>query len=106
MFQPHCIAPSALSDEQKRDGTLHYEQYTDASRTGTYTFVAAVHDYSRYDAMRIKLNIVDGQPFQITNVISPSRSLESYGIGRTYKIYWDTCADLYGKNSKVRVLLF
>ena len=105
MFQPHCIAPSALSDEQKRDGTLHYEQYTDASRTGTYTFVAAVHDYSRYDAMRIKLNIVDGQPFQITNVISPSRSLESYGIGRTYKIYWDTCADLYGKNSKVRVLL-
>ena len=105
MFQPHCIAPSALTDEQKHDGTLHYEQYTDASRTGSYTFVAAVHDHSRYDAMRIKLNIVDGQPFQITNVVSPSRSLESYGIGRTYKIYWDTSADLYGKDSKVRILL-
>lgn len=105
MFVPHCIAPDALSEVEKKDGTMHFEQYSDASETGSYTFLAAVRNNSRYDAMRIKLNIVDGEPFQITSVVSPSRSLESYGIGRTYTIRWNNCAGLYGKDSKVRILL-
>lgn len=105
MFVPHCIAPMSLTDAQKKDGSLHYEQYTDASEVGSYTFLAAVHDHSRYDAMRIKLNIVNGDPFQITSVVTPKGALDSYGIGRTYKVYWNSCVGIYGKGSKVRILL-
>ena len=105
MFKPQFIDPALLSESERKDGQNHYEQYTDDSRLGTYTFLAAVHDYSRYDAMRVKLNIVDGDAFKISNVNFAHRLNSNYYAGRDVKISWNPCTDLYGKDSKVRILL-
>ena len=67
MYQPHYLNPSSLSQEQISQQNF-VETGSDASATGSYTFLAAVHDNSRYDAMRVKLNIVEGNPFQINSV--------------------------------------
>lgn len=64
--------------------------------------MAAVHDQSRYDAMRIKVNVVEGEPFQITNV--KMTNLPNYSLGREINFTWNPCTQLYGKDSKVRIL--
>lgn len=67
IFRPHCNAPTASTTTSN-----YLEEYSDYSNVGTYTFMAAVHDKSQYDAMRIKVNVVDGEPFQIKNVAMTS----------------------------------
>ncbi len=104
MYQPHYLNPSSLSQEQISQ-QIFVETGSDASATGSYTFLAAVHDNSRYDAMHIKLNIVEGNAFQISNVKFAHRTLESRGIGRDMTVTWEPCKQLYGKDSKVRILL-
>lgn len=101
MFQPRGIDPAALTPEEKSQGTTKYEMFSDYSRTGRYTFLAAVRDHSRYDAMRVKLNIVSGTPFQITSI----SNISDRTIGRDVHIQWTPCTELYGQDSKVRVLL-
>lgn len=103
MYQPHYLNPSSLSQEQISQQNF-VETGSDASATGSYTFLAAVHDNSRYDAMRVKLNIVEGNPFQINSVAFQKNSYE-YSIGRDITITWEPCQQLYGKDSKVRILL-
>ena len=105
MFQPRFVDPSILQGSERTDGQNHYEQYSDASRVGSYTFLAAVRDYSRYDAMRVKLNIVDGEPFKINYVEFPRTTNNNYYPGREVKITWTPCTDIYGTDSKVRILL-
>ena len=107
------VAPYA-TDEQGSDPVLDRSriksEYTitkgsdfpDYSNVGTYTFMAAVHDQSRYDAMRIKVNVVEGEPFQITNV--KMTNLPNYSLGREITFTWNPCTQLYGKDSKVRIL--
>lgn len=104
MFQPRFVDPAILTESEKTDGQNHYEQYSDASSVGSYTFLAAVRDHSRYDAMRVKLNIVDGEAFRIKTV-KFENSNSRYYPGRKVTITWTPCTDLYGTDSKVRILL-
>lgn len=104
MYQPHYLNPSSLSQEQISQQNF-VETGSDASATGSYTFLAAVHDNSRYDAMHIKLNIVEGNPFQISNVKFASSTSYDKSIGRDLSVTWEPCQQLYGKDSKVRILL-
>ena len=97
IFRPHCNAPSPATTADN-----YIEDYSDYSNVGAYTFMAAVHDQSRYDAMRIKVNVVEGEPFQITNV--KMTNLPSYSLGREITFTWNPCTQLYGKDSKVRIL--
>lgn len=103
MFQPHFVDPRSLSESQKSSGN-YLEEYSDASRTGSYTFLAAVRNQSNYDAMKIKLNIVEGSPFQITDVKFYRNSYDK-SMGREITIMWTDNHELYGKDSKVRILL-
>ncbi len=104
MYQPHYLNPSSLSQEQITQQDF-IESASEASATGSYTFLAAVHDNSRYDAMHIKLNIVEGNPFQISNVKFASSTSYDKSIGRDLSVTWEPCKQLYGKDSKVRILL-
>ena len=104
MYQPHYLNPSSLSQDQISQQNF-VETGSDASATGSYTFLAAVHDNSRYDAMRVKLNIVDGNPFKISNVKFASWTSYDKSIGRDLSVTWEPCQQLYGKDSKVRILL-
>lgn len=97
IFRPHCNAPSPATTADN-----YIEDYSDYSNVGAYTFMAAVHDQSRYDAMRIKVNVVEGEPFQITNV--KMTNLPNYSLGREINFTWNPCTQLYGKDSKVRIL--
>ena len=97
IFRPHCNAPSPATTADN-----YIEDYSDYSNVGAYTFMAAVHDQSRYDAMRIKVNVVEGEPFQITNV--KMTNLPNYSLGREITFTWNPCTQLYGKDSKVRIL--
>lgn len=99
VFRSHCIDPSTITNT-----TNYIEPNSDYSATGTYTFMAAVHDYSRYDAMRIKVNVVDGLPFQINGVQLASTTQNNYGLGREVKMSWNPCKEIYGSDSKVRIL--
>lgn len=103
MFQPRFVNPRSLSQEQISAQNF-LEEYSDASRTGSYTFLAAVRSQSSYDAMKIKLNIVEGAPFQIDNVEFVRNSYDR-SIGRDITISWTGNQELYGKDSKVRILL-
>lgn len=98
VFRPHCINPSAITNT-----TNYVEAYSDYSELGSYTFMAAVHDKSRYDAMPIKVNVVEGSPFQISNVKMVSSTQNNYSLGRQITIYWEPCKQLYGTDSKVRI---
>lgn len=103
MFQPRFVNPRSLSQEQISAQNF-LEEYSDASRTGSYTFLAAVRSQSSYDATKIKLNIVEGTPFQIDNVEFVRNSYDR-SIGRDITISWTGNQELYGKDSKVRILL-
>lgn len=104
-FAPRCVDPATLTSDMKNDGTTHYELHSDASAPGVYTFLAAVRDHSRWDAMRVRLHIVAGKPFAITSLSAPSSTNDSYGLGRTYTVAWNPCTDIFGSDSKVRILL-
>ncbi len=99
IFRPHCINPSTITNT-----TNYVESYSDYSELGAYTFMAAVHDKSRYDAMPIKVNVVAGEPFQINNVKLQSNTKNDYSLGRQITIYWNPCTQIYGTDSKVRIL--
>ena len=103
MFQPHFVDPRSLSEEQISAQNF-LEEYSDASRTGSYTFLAAVRNQSNYDAMKIKLNIVEGSPMQITDVKFVRNSYDK-SMGREITILWTGNQELYGKDSKARILL-
>ena len=98
IFRPHCINPSVITNT-----TNYVEAYSDYSELGSYTFMAAVHDKSRYDAMPIKVNVVAGNPFQIKNIKMVSSTMNDYSLGRQITIYWEPSKQIYGTDSKVRI---
>ena len=96
MFQPYYN--EGKNYEGKTDALL--ESYSDAFRPGRYTFLLAAADGARYDMEKVELNIVEGKPFQFKNTIP----MDIY-YGRPLNLEWEPCTELYGKNSKVRILL-
>lgn len=98
VFRPHYLAPSSTTTNDNCT-----EEYSNYSETGAYTFMAAVRDNSRYDAMPIKVNVVDGTPFQLTSVNLVSRTNNNYSLGRQMTFTWNPCKEIYGSDSKVRI---
>lgn len=105
MFQAEYLNPYGLSPATRQDSRTHIEEYSNASRPGIYTFVAAANYNSRYDAMSIKLNIVEGETFEITDVKGAHTYNYGRWAGRDMTITWRPCRELYGADSKVRILL-
>ncbi len=105
MFQPEYKDPGTLSPTEKSNASLHLEEHSDASRPGIYTFAAAVNNDARYDGMLVKLNIIQGTPFEIVNVQGANQTFYGRWAGRDMTITWNPCRELYGADSKVRILL-
>lgn len=97
-FEPVYVDPVNVK------GNVTTEPFSGDSRTGIYTFLGAVRNHSRYDSRPIRLRIVEGEPFKITEVkVEGNRYNKS--IGRTCTLNWNPCTELYGKNSRVRISL-
>ena len=103
---------------RKNRGTNEWEKvkykFTDENETGVFTFWLGVCDgkvgaYKNgkphvplYDVYETKVNIVGGTPFRITNVSKSSANKFKYGKETT--IFWDVDKNIFGEDSKVRIL--
>ena len=97
-FEPLYVDPKDV-----RDNVLT-EPYSADSRTGDYTLLAAVRSHSRYDSKRIRLHIVEGAPFKILSLQVPDNRYDR-APGRPCTLIWEPCTQVYGKHSRVRILL-
>ena len=89
-------------------------KFTNKDETGEFTFWLGVCDgkvgaYKNgkphvplYDVYETKVNIVGGTPFKITNVSKSSANKFKYGKETT--IFWDVDKNIFGEDSKVRIL--
>ena len=89
-------------------------KFTEPGETGEFTFWLGVCDgkvgaYKNgkphvplYDVYETKVNIVGGTPFRITNVSKSSANKFKYGKETT--IFWDVDKNIFGEDSKVRIL--
>lgn len=96
MFQPHFNR----STGQNENFQPRPEKYTDNFSKGRYTFLLSANNKGRYDVVTAKLNIVEGASFKIKSNIG----MDQY-FGRPLNLVWEPCTQLYGKDSKVRILL-
>lgn len=95
MFRPYYEQPDA--------GATQIEPIngSDNFKPGRYTFALAAVDTAAYDMVTTQLTIVEGTPFKITS--STSRAASQ--CGKAIHLTWNPCTELYGKDSKVRILL-
>ena len=89
-------------------------KFTKPTETGEFTFWLGVCDgkvgaYKNgkphvplYDVYETKVNIVGGTPFRITNVSKSSANKFKYGKETT--IFWDVDKNIFGEDSKVRIV--
>jgi len=101
---------------KNKDGDLEPVDYkfTAPYETGVFTFWLGVCDgkigaykdgkphVALYDVYETKVNIVGGTPFRITNITKSSAGRFKYGKETT--IYWDVDKNVFGNDSKVRIL--
>ena len=99
MFQPYYENPTLVA----ADAQSLYIPFSDASRTGLFTFAAAVHQKSLYDSRKIRLLIIKGEPFS-AGITSPTNS-QLYRWGSKLSVSWTPQTDVYGPNSRVRISL-
>ena len=97
-FEPLYVDPKDVRDD------VLTEPYSADSRTGDYTLLAAVRSHSRYDSKRIRLHIVEGAPFKILSLQMPDNRYDR-APGRPCTLIWEPCTQVYGKHSRVRILL-
>lgn len=89
-------------------------KFTGENETGEFTFWLGVCDgkvgaYKNgkphvplYDVYETKVNIVGGTPFKITTISKSSANKFKYGKETT--IFWDVDKNIFGEDSKVRIL--
>ncbi len=101
MFHKRWVDPRTLSV------TASESQYVEAnsgdSRVGKFRFALAAHNHSIYDSEFCDIRIVAGEPFT-ANITSPT-NLTLFRPGRALTITWTPQTDIYGDNSRVRILL-
>ena len=81
---------------------------------GTFTFWLAAADHNRadrnhvvkYDVEEVKVKITEGKPFQIQNFDNGSwEQNRTYNGGQLLTLHWQVDENIFGKDSKVRILL-
>ena len=103
---------------KKNGGTNEWKpvdyKFTKPGETGEFTFWLGVCDgkvgaYKNgkphvplYDVYETKVNIVGGTPFRITN-ITKSRA-DRFKYGKETTIFWNVDKNIFGEDSKVRIL--
>ena len=81
---------------------------------GIFTFWLAAADHNRadrnhvvkYDVEEVKVKIAEGKPFQIQNFDNGSwERNRTYNGGQLLTLHWQVDENIFGKDSKVRILL-
>ena len=81
---------------------------------GTFTFWLAAADHNRadrnhvvkYDVEEVKVKIAEGKPFEIQNFDNGSwEQNRTYKGGQMLTLHWQVDKKIFGKDSKVRILL-
>ena len=81
---------------------------------GVFTFWLAAADHNRadrnhvvkYDVEEVKVKIAEGKPFQIQNFDNGSwEQNRTYNGGQLLTLHWQVDENIFGKDSKVRILL-
>ena len=81
---------------------------------GTFTFWLAAADHNRadrnhvvkYDVEEVKVKIAEGKPFEIQNFDNGSwEQNRTYNGGQMLTLHWQVDENIFGKDSKVRILL-
>jgi len=81
---------------------------------GTFTFWLAAADHNRadrnhvvkYDVEEVKVKIAEGKPFQIQDFDNGSwEQNRTYNGGQLLTLHWQVDENIFGKDSKVRILL-
>ena len=104
---------------KKNGGTNEWEKvkykFTDENETGVFTFWLGVCDgkvgaYKNgkphvplYDVYETKVNIVGGTPFKISS-LTGSNNIGRYTRGKDITINWTVDKNIFGEDSKVRIL--
>ena len=81
---------------------------------GTFTFWLAAADHNKadrnhvvkYDVEEVKVKIAEGKPFEIQNFDNGSwEQNRTYNGGQLLTLHWQVDENIFGKDSKVRILL-
>ena len=81
---------------------------------GVFTFWLAAADHNRadrnhvvkYDVEEVKVKIAEGKPFEIQNFDNGSwEQNRTYNGGQLLTLHWQVDENIFGKDSKVRILL-
>lgn len=83
------------------------EEFTNRFYKGVYTYLlSAQNKQGHHDSHKVKLRIVEGEPFKITEFTGPDASSHKAIAGETkLALKWQTSSEIYGSSSKVRILL-
>lgn len=78
--------------------------YSDAFRTGVYTYVLSASNKGQHDNYITRLHIVDGEAFRVTQVTGIDPKTNKAIAGGEVSVSWQPAHQLY-RHHKVRILL-
>lgn len=103
-FQPYYINATWNSREQRMEEQLL--EYSNQYKIGTYTYMLSAFNGGQHDVYRTSLKVVEGEKFEISKCYIALDGFYNATVGKSsIKLSWKTCRELYGEDSKVRILL-
>ncbi|MDD7461959.1 MAG: M12 family metallo-peptidase [Prevotellaceae bacterium] len=96
MFQPYYEKPPMVIYVDSPKPVAYSDQF----RPGVYRFLTAVSSGSYFDTKEVSVRIVGGSSFRIKPTVR-----EGNTGGDKLTLEWHPCRELYGEDSKVRILL-
>lgn len=97
MFQPYYDEAQARQAERSEVPPV---EHSDQFNYGIYTYILAASHQASYDTYQTRIRIVEGPEFKITSSLS-----SEYRCGRQLTVNWNPCTEVYGQNSRVRILM-
>lgn len=97
MFQPYY---DELQAKQTERSEVPPVEHSDQFNYGVYTYILAASHQASYDTYQTRIRIVEGAEFKITSLLS-----SEYRCGRQLTLNWNPCTEIYGQNSRVRILM-
>ena len=101
MFHKRWANPATLTPGVPE--SQYAEPNSGDSRVGKFKFALAAHHHSLYDSRYCNIRIVPGEAFTAT-IQSPT-NFNLFRPGRELQLAWTPQTDIYGENSRVRILL-
>lgn len=105
MFQPRYKNASSATTNQDGELDAILSESDNFSKKGLYTYMLSAFHNGHHDVQTVKLRIVPGKKFEIKKVKGINTTWYKANNGDPLTIEWEPCTDVYGRDSKVRILL-